>query len=199
VLLIGDSIASTGLGYAGFKDSEGALHERATILNPTTNLPETSPDTNAETSQNTLDHLAKWIGSSDPDVIHINTGLWEVKGVDEKDVPAIVARYKQNVARIFDQLQAMRPRATIVWATTTPVSDPNTKRRNSDIDAINAAAAEVTTARHVVVDDLHAFTIDNHLTHLAEGDGGTHFDEPSRRAQMRHVSEVILRVLPGAD
>jgi lysophospholipase L1-like esterase len=90
--------------------------------------------------------------------------------------------------------------AKVVWATTTPVIDgaPNMSkdfpRKNSDVEAYNAAATEAVTAAGIEVDDLYALVEEAGREKLITPDG-VHFTEDGYRALGAKVAEAISRAL----
>src|SRR5262245_48119623 len=105
VVLIGDSIR---MGYASLVAKQ--LEGKATVI---------SSAVNAEDSGNVLKHLDEWVISEQPDVVHINAGLHDLKRTGPAyQVP--LANYQSNLKSILQAIRT-RTKAKIVFATSTPI------------------------------------------------------------------------------
>jgi lysophospholipase L1-like esterase len=148
VVLIGDSIR---MGYQQIVQDE--LAHLADVW---------GPEANGGTSRNVLEHLDEWVISRDPDVVHLNCGLHDLRtefGASEPAVP--LDEYGENVAQILKQIQDGTA-ARLIWATTTPVNEEWHHRNKAfdrfeaDVLAYNRRAREVATRLGVELDDLYA-------------------------------------------
>jgi lysophospholipase L1-like esterase len=148
LLLIGDSIR---LGYEEYVRRE--LGDGAEVFS----FPE-----NGGTSANVLANLDRWVLASQPDVLHLNCGLHDLRrefGAADNAVP--LAAYEENLETLFSRIRD-ETRATLVWATTTPVHEGRhhaTKgfdRFEADVVAYNAAALRVARRHGLPIDDLYA-------------------------------------------
>jgi lysophospholipase L1-like esterase len=143
VLLIGDSIS---LGYRPYVPqylAGAAVVHHAGV--------------NAGSTANGLAHLRDWVGATPWQVIHFNFGLHDL-ALDATEQPAVpLAQYAANLRAIVRTLRDAAPGARLIWASTTPVPDaPLTPpRRNADVLAYNAEAAQVMAELQVPVDDLY--------------------------------------------
>ena len=180
VVLIGDSIR---MGYQDHVISQ--LAGRAEIW---------VPKENGGDSRNILAHLDQWVFSRQPDLVHINCGLHDLKRAfgAESEVP--VDEYGRNVRQILQRLQ--RELDGVVWATTTPV-DENWHHQNkgfdrleADVDAYNAAARAVAEDLGVPIDDLFAVVESEGKARLLIQDG-VHFTEEGSQLLGRVVAECI--------
>jgi len=169
ILLIGDSIR---LGYEAHV--RRALEGQAEIL---------SPRENGGTSVNVLAHLDEWAIAQQPDVVHLNCGLHDLRrefGADENAVP--LAAYEENLERIWSRLQG-ETEAALIWATTTPVHEGRhhaTKgfdRFEADVVAYNAAALRVARRHELAIDDLYATVMSAGRDRLLLPDGVHYTDE----------------------
>ena len=188
VFIIGDSIS---MGYTPFvrKELEGrvrvARHEG-----------------NGGDSNNVLSNLGTlWLPAlaEKPALIHANAGLHDLRFWTERgEYQVTLESYAKNMAILARKLAATG--AKVVWATTTPVIDgaPNMSkdfpRKNSDVEAYNAAATEAVTAAGIEVDDLYALVEETGREKLITPDG-VHFTEDGYRALGAKVAEAISRAL----
>jgi len=147
-VLIGDSIR---MGYAETVRRE--LAGAAEVWDP---------DANGGTSENVLAHLDEWVISRDPDLVHVNCGLHDLRrefGAATAAVP--LAEYTANVRSILAAIKD-KTGATVIWAATTPVNEQwhhenkPFDRFEADVAAYNAAAAGVAEELGVPIDDLFA-------------------------------------------
>lgn len=121
-----------------------------------------APEDNGGNSRNVLAHLQDWVLARQPDIIHLNCGLHDLRKPFDADARAVpLDEYRANVRRILTRIQAGTG-ATVIWATTTPVNEAwhhankGFDRRESDVDAYNAAARAVAQELGVPVNDLFA-------------------------------------------
>ena len=95
----------------------------------------------------------------DVDIVHWNCGLWDIERImgDEPITP--IEEYKSKLVRIHHRLREIFPNAVIVFATTTPVFEPDqcgsVRHFNRDVIAYNRAALDVLEPLGAVIDDLH--------------------------------------------
>ena len=166
VILIGDSIR---------------MSYEETVRSQLVGLAEVwAPEDNGGTSENVLAHLDEWALSRRADVVHLNCGLHDIKtefNQDTRQVP--LSDYAANVRSILTQLRDATD-ATIVWASSTPVNEQwhnATKpfaRFEADVDAYNAAAAEIAQELGVGIDDLFSVAMSAGRDELLIEDG-VHF------------------------
>jgi lysophospholipase L1-like esterase len=189
VLIIGDSIS---LGYtphvaallAG--EFEVAHHEG-----------------NSGDSGNVLDRLDVWLDAdADAQLIHFNVGLHDMRHWhDERGVQVPIERYRDNLTEIVGRLGTTGK--TLVWATTTPVIDsrieatvPGFVRRNEDVVAYNAAAAEIVEAAGLPVDDLFGVLTEAGPEEMISPDG-THMTDAGYRLLAEAVAQTIRQHCSG--
>ena len=191
VSLIGDSIR---LGYE--PAARAALSDVAFVWGPAEN---------AQHSTNILLNFWSWIATRQPDVVHINCGHWDTRrviaGRDQNIVPP--EAYGQNVRQILTLAKEFT-RRQVIWATITPLNEPNAMRsharsglagRTADsIARYNAAAIEVARSLDVPVNDLHTFVMRNGgLATLS--DDGVHFPPSMTDKLGVEVASFIRRYL----
>ncbi len=151
VVLIGDSIR---MGYQSHVQQ--ALQGLARVW---------APQENGGNSQNVLEHLETWVINQNPDIVHLNCGLHDIKKPFETaplaGQPAIpLDAYQTNVREILTYIRD-RTQAQIIWATTTPVNEVWHHKRKAfdrfeaDVLAYNTAATEIAQALNVPINDLY--------------------------------------------
>jgi len=122
-----------------------------------------SAETNGGDSRRNLADLDELVIAPAPEVVHLNCGLHDLKcdrQTGQYQVP--LGEYRDNVRTLFQRLRAGLPRATLIWATTTPVIDDWHQRnkpfdrRHADVRAYNAAASAEAAAAGLRINDLYA-------------------------------------------
>ena len=181
IVLIGDSIR---MGYQDHVASQ--LAGRAEVW---------APKPNGGDSRNVLAHLDQWVLARQPDVVHVNCGLHDLKRAFGAASAVPLDEYERNVRQILQRLQR-ELNGAIVWATTTPV-DENWHHQNkgfdrleADVQAYNAAARAVAEDIGVPIDDLFAVVQQEGKARLLTQDG-VHFTEEGSQLLGRAVAECI--------
>lgn len=179
MLFLGDSIR---IGYQPFLRKR--LEARAGFFAP--------PD-NGRYIQYTFRELDEWralFPATHFDLVHWNCGLWDVKhlcagfaGPDgEAAGLSMVGKsnsmtwqydpepltppefYRHMLRRVDTRIRALFPKAAIVFATTTPVTEERTEwglRTNAEIDDFNRIAREELEPRGELINDLCGFSRKN--------------------------------------
>jgi len=185
VVLVGDSIR---MGYAPLVAKR--LEGKAIVV---------SAKPNGEDSSNVLRNLDDWVIKENPDVVHINAGLHDLK-LTNTSYQVAMAEYEKNLRTILERIRA-DTKAKIIFATTTPILDDRHAKRKvgfdrfeSDVLKYNVAAAAVMKQAGVPIDDLHAVVESGGKERLMLADG-THYTEEGYEALAAAVSESILRSL----
>lgn len=186
VILIGDSIR---LGY-----QETVRQELAGAADVITEK------SNGGTSKNVLAHLNEWVIAKAPSVLHINCGLHDLRKELDTGRPVVpIEEYAENVRRILTQVR-QGTSAAVIWATTTPVNEPQYHRRvrvdryEADVLAYNDAAVRVARESGAAINDLFAAVMDAGRDTVL-GDDGVHFSEEGSRLLGRAVAGAIRRWL----
>ena len=180
VVLIGDSIR---MGYQDHVISQ--LEGRAEVW---------VPKENGGDSRNVLVHLDQWVFSRQPDLVHVNCGLHDLKRAFGAASEVPLDEYERNVRQILQRLQ--RELGVVVWATTTPVDETwhhqnkGFDRLEADVEAYNAAARAVAVDLGVPIDDLFAVVEREGKARLLTQDG-VHFTEEGSRLLGSAVAECI--------
>lgn len=190
ITLLGDSIR------LGYQDTvKATLKEQAEIW---------SPDDNCMHSVHHLFNLA-WYLERPADVIHFNFGLWDCRRLGrnrtENAVPVEV--FTRNLDFILEKVKA-GTRATLIWATITPVvQDRYNARFNqpfdpcriaSDVDLYNAAAAPILQKHQIQVNDLNAY-VTQRGPELLICDDGVHYTFSGYQELGEHVAKLIHPLL----
>jgi lysophospholipase L1-like esterase len=186
VVLIGDSIR---MGY-----QDGVARELAGEAEVW------GPEENCADTRNIVAHVQEWITDQPADVIHINSGLHDVKRVsdpEETEVP--LEEYESNVERILTAV-LKKGDAQPIWALTTPVNEQwhhknkTFDRFNEEIHAVNRAARRVCDRLGVPVNDLYAAIQEAGRDALLVEDG-VHFTEEGYKVLARAVAAELRRFL----
>jgi lysophospholipase L1-like esterase len=177
VLLIGDSI--TRGYYQGVADR---LKGKAVVARLATS--KSLGDTAL------FDEVRLVLGQTRFDVVHFNNGLhgWGYSE-DEyaKALPGLVAVIRKEA-----------PHAKLVWATTTPVRQPEkldtVSPRTDRVVARNKVAVAVMEKEEVPTDDLFALVKDHPEWYAQDG---THFNQKGTDAQSDQVAKAVAALLPA--
>jgi lysophospholipase L1-like esterase len=181
VVLIGDSIR---MGYQDHVVSQ--LAGRAEVW---------APEPNGGDSRNVLVHLDQWALSRQPNIVHVNCGLHDLKRAFGAESEVSLAEYERNVRQILQRLQR-ELNGAVVWATTTPVDETwhhqnkGFDRLEADVEAYNAAARAVAEDLGVPIDDLFAVVQREGKARLLTQDG-VHFTTEGSQLLGRAVAECI--------
>jgi lysophospholipase L1-like esterase len=186
VILIGDSIR---MGYQ--PTVERLLGEQVRLW---------APSENGGTSANVLAHLDEWVLSRNPDVLHLNCGLHDIKtefGAASQGIPP--DQYEANLRQIVGRI-VERGSIQLIWAATTPVNQAWHHARKpfdrfeADVLAYNAVALKVVSEHGVPVNDLYQVMMDagrdKHLT-----PDGVHFFSAGYTLLGRAVAQAIRACL----
>jgi lysophospholipase L1-like esterase/dienelactone hydrolase len=187
VVLLGDSIR---LGYAPLVAKR--LAGKARVV---------SPAANGGDSANVLKNLDEWAIREEPDLVHFNCGLHDLKlSKSGRQHQVALAAYERNLRQIVARIR-QETSAAIVFANTTPIHDERHARRVADFDRseadvrrYNAAAAAVMREAGVVVNDLHWVVEQGGVERLLDQDG-THYTPAGYERLAEAVADCVLRQL----
>jgi hypothetical protein len=188
ITLIGDSIRTGYQKYISFY-----LNSQAEIW---------GPDDSRINSFDILKEVDSWFKNRNASIIHINTGLEDLKCIPfsgrENLVPLDL--YTRNIERITKYIHRVRPGAVLIWATTTPVIQ---KDMNTDVgesgefsffpeDVIRYNDALITTCQKlgVPVNDLYQFVMSGEPSRIILEDG-MHFTEMGYELLGEQVANAI--------
>jgi lysophospholipase L1-like esterase len=185
VVLIGDSIR---MGYAPLVAK--GLDGKAIVV---------SPARNGEDSGNVLRNLDEWIIKEQPDVVHINAGLHDLKLKDGSyQVPLV--EYEKNLKTILARIRK-ETKAKIIFATTTPILDDlhaqrkaSFDRLEADVQKYNAVAVSLMKQAGVPINDLHKLVESRGREKLIGGDG-THYTPEGYAVLAAAVTDNVVRSL----
>jgi len=186
IVLIGDSIR---MGYQQFVQEE--LRNEAEVWCPTQN---------GGTSSNVLAHLQEWVISRNPDVVHLNCGLHDIKrefGAENNNVP--IQEYRENIEQILRTIKE-NTQAKVIWAMTTPVNEKwhherkGFDRFESDVDAYNREAIQIAEKVGVRINNLYEVIMKSERDKLLTKDG-VHFTEEGSALLGRAVAEAVRSCL----
>ena len=127
------------------------------------------------------------------DIIHWNNGLWDTStGLFDDGLPfTCEAEYVENMLRIARQLKKITPH--VIFATTTPVNNPDAKRDYEIIKTYNALVVPELEKMGVVINDLHR-TVDSNKDLYICSDT-LHLSEEGVNVCAEQVAECIRNVL----
>lgn len=189
VILIGDPIR---IGYQDIVQRE--LSDVARVFGPADN---------GGNSRNVLSGLEEWAIARNPDMVHINCGLHDLRrefGRPQCSVP--IEEYAMNLKQIPSLLRS-QTQATVIWAATTPVNEQwhherkGFDRFEADVNSYNAAALRVAQELDVPVNDLFAVGKEAVRAGLLSPDG-VHFTTEGYTQLGKAVAQCIKRHLQNA-
>ncbi len=189
ILIIGDSIS---IGYTP-PVADALAGEAEVVHNPG----------NGGDSANVLANLPDYLDAAGgAGVVLLNCGLHDIKrefGSDRRQVP--LKDYRMNLAEIVSQIKYRT--LPLLWATTTPViharhhATKGFDRFEKDVEAYNAAAAEIAAAAEVPVCDLNA-AVEAAGRESCIGDDGVHMTDEGNRVLAAKVVQCLRSHTGGA-
>ena len=189
VVLVGDSIR---MGYAPLVAKR--LEGKAIVI---------SARPNGEDSGNVLRNLDEWVIKEQPDVVHINAGLHDLK-LKEKSYQVPLAGYENNLRTILERIRK-GTKAKVIFATTTPILDERHAQRKAgfdrfeaDVQRYNDAAVSIMKQAGVPITDLHKLVESGGKERLMLADG-THYTEEGYDVLAAAVTRSILGSLALPD
>ncbi len=152
VFLIGDSIR---MGYD--KYIKEALAGTAEVF---------YPSENCKFAEYVLRFAHEWKKNlqipEDVDLIHWNAGLWDVLELFGDEPLTSLSYYEEAIGRIDKRLRMLFPKAKMVFATSTNVSEkmahPDFFRHNATIEKYNEAALRALQNTDTIINDLYSLT-----------------------------------------
>ena len=193
VVLIGDSIR---LGYTSTVVKE--LAGRANVVGPAAN---------GGDSSNVLSHLGEWAIQRQPDVVHFNCGIHDIKKSKQAGTfQTPPEKYEANLRAIVERLRK-ETKATVVFALTTPLVDDRAAklRVDKDYELLNASteqyneiARRVMKELDVPVNDLRAALGDRDEQLKLIVDDGVHFKPEGSKKLGQAVAAFVGPLLSTA-
>jgi hypothetical protein len=169
VLLVGDSICN---GYQPL-----VLNELAGVVNVAF-----CATSKCVTDSTYLDQLSFMLNESHCDVIHFNNGLHSLE--------ADPAKWEAGLRSAIALIKQKCPDAKIIWASSTPLNDP---QRTLKVQALNAIASRVMQENHISIDDLYASM--DQLDRKQYWVDVYHFNKQAKVIQAKQVASYVLAAL----
>ena len=156
------------------------------------------PQENVRDSSRLLANLEEWALERDPDVIHFNCGMHDLKFQDGAyQVP--IEEYVRNLKTIVTRLRE-ETEARLIWASTTPVDDEVHRRRDpgysrTDADAVryNKAALSIMQKAGVEVNDLYEVIQHAGVVECVSREDGVHVNDTGKELLADAVARAIGR------
>jgi lysophospholipase L1-like esterase len=192
VALLGDSIR---MGYAPIVAKQ--LEGKAIVV---------EPKINGGDSANVLGKLVAWAIEQQPDIVHFNCGIHDIKKDKQTgrfQVPP--EQYEANLRKIVGTLRK-ETKATVIFATTTPILDDQAAQQRQKasyalLDAstieYNRIALRVMEELSVPVDDLRAACGEGDQRSQLFTNDGVHFTAAGRELLGSTVAEFLASHLPA--
>ena len=163
------------------------------------------PPVNCHSSRQVLSELDSYLGDKPWDVIYFNCGGHDISHRNEKGyapppegkITVPLDEYKANLRAIVKRLQ--QTGANLVWATTTPMSESylaKGHRRQHDLLAYNAAAAEIMTEAGIPIDNLYTLTKSDAEKLLRDG---VHFTTEGSEVLAKSAADSIQKQLAAKN
>jgi hypothetical protein len=120
-------------------------------------------------------------------VIHFNNGMHGWGYTEEQyanGLPGLLADFREDA-----------PNAKLIWASTTPVGNDDTKPGGATIARVkvrNASAEKLMRARHIPIDDQYTLM----LAHSDLHNGSVHYTAAGSAVQAEQVVKSIAPMLP---
>jgi len=187
VVLVGDSIR---MGYESYVRT--VLADTATVW---------APEDNGGNSANVLAHFDEWVIAQQPDVLHLNCGLHDLKREAGAAGPAIALdQYARNLRALFGRLADAH--ITTLWATSTPVNEVwhargALRRLEEDVIAYNRTSLAVAAEFGLPVNDLYCLVASRGRDLLLAQDG-RHFVPAGYALLGEAVAAAIRQILCGS-
>lgn len=136
------------------------------------------------------------------DAVHFNVGLHDLKytangKLDKKNGIQVTPpeQYEQQLREVIKYFRRIAPRATLIFAATTPVPKGEPGRIAGDAARYNAIAVRVLKDYpDVRFNDLHAFVTPQHSQWMS-APGNVHYNQTGSEALGKQVAEVIMTAL----
>ena len=120
------------------------------------------PAVNCRHSSWALDHFDEWVTPQVPDVVHVNFGIHDASIQADGQHQILLEQYRLCLQRFIGRVKGMN-RARMIWATTTPLYQPDANvsmdqwspHAAAEVDAYNVAARQIVDADGLAVNDLH--------------------------------------------
>ena len=188
ITLLGDSIRKGYQPYVGLY-----LPDHITVW---------GPEENTQHSVHLLANSPRWIKDRPADIIHLNSGLHDIKNIPFSSRRPIVSAelYAENIERIIKYIHYCWPECIIIWCTTTPVNDEKAlaahehardfSRYNEDVIKYNEISKEIVQRLGIPVNDLYEFVVKADKEQIMKDDG-VHFTDFGYELLAEQVADAI--------
>jgi len=188
ITLLGDSIRKGYQPYVGLYLDE--------------NVQVWGPEENTQHTVNLLANAPRWIKERPADIIHLNSGLHDIKNIPYASRNKIVSEawYVENVERILKYIHLCWPECIIIWATTTPVNEEaanaahqeanDFSRYNEDVIKYNDLSTRLANRMGIPVNDLYEFVAAGDMDQIMKPDG-VHFTDFGNQLLAEQVADAI--------
>ena len=188
VTLLGDSIRKGYQPYVGLYISD--------------NVNIWGPEENTQHSVHLLANAPEWIKDQPADVIHLNSGLHDIKNIPYNSRKPLVSMelYAENIERIIKYIHFCWPECVIIWATITPVDDAKAhaahekvkdfSRYNEDVIRYNEISKKVVQRLGIPVNDLYTLVMSGDRELIMKNDG-VHFTDVGCQMLGEQVADSI--------
>lgn len=158
------------------------------------------PAENCGSSRHVREMLQVWLSGHDPDIIHLNCGLHDLRYDPGSSAPMVSpAEYADNLEHVFAALKSIG-RGQIIWASSTPIDERRhqaaraSRRYAADVEAYNAIARGVANRYGAEFNDLYSAVVEAGPEALLKDDG-VHFTEAGYRFLAHQVVSAIRPML----
>ena len=135
--------------------------------------------------------LSEWTKDiENSDIIHWNNGLWDICDLGD-GVFTSKEEYIENMVRIAKFLK--QKAKTVIFATTTPVTNDHPHNDNSVIIEYNNAIVPILRDMGIIINDLHSYVYP-HIDEYIREDDKIHLTDAGIDACAEKVAEVIREV-----
>lgn len=183
VILLGDSIRQIGYGARVAE----LLKDECRVW---------QPEDNCRFAQYTLRGIcAEWNNEmAGADVIHWNNGLWDICDYQLEDGGCFTDpdEYVHTMVRVAKVL--LKTAKTVIFATTTPVTEKNQLMHNADIIRYNEKVVPVLREMGIRINDLHSLVAAD-VENLIRTDDDTHLTPKGIEVCAAQVADAIRAVL----
>jgi lysophospholipase L1-like esterase len=160
------------------------------------------PEGNTQHTVNLLANAPRWIKNKQADIIHLNSGLHDIKNIPydsrRKLVPETL--YVENIERIIKYIHYCWPECMVIWATTTPVDEEKANaahrdahdytRYNEDVIRYNELSIDLVNRLGVPVNDLYKFVMGADMDKIMQDDG-VHFTDFGCQLLAEQVADTL--------
>ena len=192
IALIGDMIRT---GYQ--PDVSNYLVNKAEIW---------GPEIDVVNTVSILQNLKDWIQSTHYDIIHINSGLNDLRILDYNGNDNLIPLefYLKNVERIIKSINRYSPQSVIVWATTTPVvneifnvfhqNQQDYQLKNEDVIRYNDSSLQIASRLGVAINDLYSYIMTGDPGLIIQEDG-VNYTEYGNELLAERITAVLEKII----